>query len=108
MARVATIGLVLAAALADHSGSHTLAFDALLLAVPVTAYVALRELGRTSAYLWGVVLTLLLLATSARAPALGDASVPPIARSALMACIVVFCLQALVALADELRASGDK
>jgi len=104
MSRVATIGLVLAAALADRSGSHTLAFDALLLAVPVTAYVGLRELGERSAYLWGLVLALVMLATASRAPALGDASVPPLARSALIACIVVFCLQAVAALADELRA----
>ncbi len=103
MARFVTVGLVLAAALADRSGSHALAFDALLVAVPVTVYVGLQELGRRAAYLWGIVLGLLLLATAARAPALGDASVPPLARTALLACIVVFCLQALVALAEELR-----
>ena len=105
MARVAVVALVLGAALADHSGAHVLAFDALLLAVPATAYVALRELGGRSAYLWGVVLTLLLVATAGRAPAVGDASVPPLSRSALIACIAVFCLQALAALVAELRRS---
>jgi hypothetical protein len=103
MPRIATIGLVLAAALADHSGFHALAFYALLLAVPATAVAGLRDLGEPSAYLWGLVLALLLVATAARAPALGDATVPPLARSALIACIVVFCLQALAALAIELR-----
>ena len=105
MARVAVVALVLGAALADHSGAHVLAFDALLVAVPATAYAALRELGGRSAYLWGVVLTLLLVATAGRAPAFGDPSVPPLSRSALIACIAVFCLQALAALVVELRRS---
>jgi hypothetical protein len=103
MPRIATVGLVLAAALADHSASHTLAFYALLFAVPVAAFAGLHELGQPSAYVWGLVLALLLVATAGRAPAVGDASVPPLARSALIACIVVFCLQALAALAAELR-----
>jgi hypothetical protein len=103
VARVATIALVLAAALADHSGSHTLAFDALLVTVPVTAYVGLQALGDASAYFWAVVLGLLLLATASRAPALGDGSVPPLARSALIACLVVFCMQAVWAVAVEFR-----
>ena len=41
--RLSPIALVLAAALADHFGAHTLAFDALLLAVPVTAVAGLRS-----------------------------------------------------------------
>jgi hypothetical protein len=36
----------------------------------------------------------------------GDASVPAVARSALIACVLVFCLQALAALAAELRAGS--
>jgi hypothetical protein len=51
------------------------------------------------------MLGLLLVATAARAPSVGDSSVPAVARSALIACIVVFCLQALSALAAELRNS---
>jgi hypothetical protein len=110
--RLAPIALVLAAALADHLGAHTIAFDALLLAVPVTAIAGLRSVserldgkgGPIHVYAWGVVLALLLVATAARAPAVGDASVPTVARSALLACVVVFCLQALAALAAELRA----
>jgi hypothetical protein len=111
MSRLAAVALVLGAALADHAGAHTLAFDALLAAVPVTAVSGLRTVGerlegsaaRAETYIWGVVLALLLVATSARAPALGDASVPPVARSALTACVLVFCLQAMAALAKELR-----
>lgn len=109
--RLAPIALVLAAALADHFGAHTIAFDFLLLAVPVTAIAGLRSVserldGRSNpvhAYGWAVVLALLLIATAARAPAGGDASVPTVARSALLACLVVFCLQAVGALATELR-----
>ena len=52
-----------------------------------------------------MVLALLLVATAARAPAVSDSTVPAVARSALIACVVVFCLQALAALATELR--GD-
>jgi hypothetical protein len=110
--RLAPIALVLAAALADHLGAHSIAFDFLLLAVPVTAIAGLRGVservdGKSSAhaYGWAVVLALLLVATAARAPAVGDATVPTVARSALIACVVVFCLQALAALAAELRES---
>ena len=109
--RLAPIALVLAAALADHFGAHTIAFDFLLLAVPVTAIAGLRSVserldgkgGPIHVYGWGVVLALLLIATAARAPAGGDASVPTVARSALLACLVVFCLQAVGALAREFR-----
>ena len=88
-----------------------LAFDALLVAVPVTAVAVLRSVGdeidgnagRAQAYSWGVALALLLLATAVRAPALGDRAVPSLGRSALLACIGVFCLQALAALARELQ-----
>jgi hypothetical protein len=109
--RLAPPALVLAAVLADHRGAHGLAFDALLVAVPVTAVAGLawvsdRLEGRAApvqAWICALVLGLLLLATAARAQALGDSSVPPLARSALFACVVVFCLQAFAALALELR-----
>ena len=111
MSRLASAALVLAAALADHAGSHGLAFYALLTAVPVTAYAGLHAVaerlegrGRDAqAYVWAVVLALLLVATASRAPAVGDPRVPALGRSALLACIGVFCLQALAALAAELR-----
>jgi hypothetical protein len=54
------------------------------------------------------VLGFLLVATAARAPSLGDPSVPAVARSALLACVVIFCLQALAALAAELRTGSSK
>jgi hypothetical protein len=113
MSRLAPVGLVFGAALADQAGAHSLAFDALLVAVPLTAIAALgtvadRVDGKAEAaqtYLWGLALGLLLLATALRAPAVGDASVPAMARSSLLACVAVFCVQALAALASELRGS---
>ena len=109
--RLAPVALVFGAALADHFGSHTLAFDALLLSVPVTAIAGLRTVSdrlegkaeQAQVYAWAIVLALLLVATAARAPALGDGSVPTVAHSALLACLAVICLQALGALARELR-----
>jgi len=114
--RLSPIALVLAAALADHFGAHTLAFDALLLAVPVTAIAGLRSVADrlegkaepAQAFAWAVVLGLLLVATAARAPSLGNPSVPAVARSALIACVAVFCLQALAALAAEFRTGSSK
>ena len=109
--RLSPIALVLAAALADHFGAHGLAFDALLLAVPLTAIAGLRSVADrldgkadpANAFAWALMLALLLVATAARAPSIGDASVPAVARSALIACVVLFCLQAVAALAGELR-----
>lgn len=109
--RLSPIALVLAAALADHFGAHGLAFDALLLGVPLTAIAGLRSVADrldgkadpANAFAWALMLGLLLVATAARAPSVGDSSVPVVARSALIACVVLFCLQALAALAAELR-----
>jgi hypothetical protein len=115
MPRLAPVALVFGAALADAAASHTLAFNLLLVAVPVTAYAGLRsvaeqvdgKVARASTYVWALVLGLLLIATGSRAPAVGDTSVPAVARSALIACIVVFCAQALAALAAEFRTRPD-
>jgi hypothetical protein len=112
MAGRLAVVLVFGAALADQVGSHTLGFDALLVAVPLTAIAGLRavsdrlegKVDEVQAYLWAVVLALLLVATAVRAPALADPSVPAVARSALLAVLGVFCLQALAALAREFRA----
>jgi hypothetical protein len=114
--RIVPVALVLGAALADHVGAHTLAFDALLVAIPVTAVAGLQTVSdrlegkarQAQAYVWALVLGLLLVATAVRAPAVGDPSVPALARSALTACVIVFCLQACAALAWELRTGSDK
>jgi hypothetical protein len=112
MSRFAPLALVFGAGVADQAGAHVLAFNTLLVAVPVTAGAALRAVadrvdGRThplEVYSWGAALGLLLVAAAVRAPSLGDPVVPSLARSALLGCAAVFCLQALVALARELQA----
>jgi hypothetical protein len=110
MSRVASSALVFGAAIADHLAAHQLSFYALLTAVPVVAYAGLEavaERREVAAYVWALVLGLLLVATAVRAPAFGDPGVPAVARSALLACVGIFCLQALAALAAELR-TGER
>jgi hypothetical protein len=88
-----------------------LAFYALLLAVPVAAVAALEAFGRVldgrrehvHALLWTVVLGLLVAGCAVRAPAVAEGSVPALGRSALLACLLVFCVQAAVSAAGELR-----
>ena len=106
MSRLGSFALVFGAALADELGAHPLAFYALLAAVPLVAYAGLQSVAegrQRAAYVWALALGLLLVATAARASAVADASVPAVARSALLACVVVFCVQAIAALAAELR-----
>src|SRR3954462_2452616 len=109
--RLVPIGLVIAAAAADGAGAHGLAFYALLLAVPAAAVAALEAFGRVldganehlHALLWTIVLGLVLVGSAARAPAVAEGAVPGAARSALLACLAVFCVQAVVAATEELR-----
>jgi hypothetical protein len=104
LGRATPAALVIAAALADSFGAHGLAFYVLLLAVPVAAVEALRRLeDRVGAGLSGVSLALILLTCALRAPSAEEATVPAAARSALMACVALVCVEALVALAAELR-----
>jgi hypothetical protein len=110
--RAVPVGLVVAAAAADGAGAHGLAFYALLLAVPAAAVAALDAFGHVldggrdhlHALLWTVVLALVVVGAAVRAPAVTEGAVPALARSALLACLAVFCVQAMVALAAELRA----
>jgi hypothetical protein len=109
--RAIPVGLVIAAAAADGLGAHGLAFYALLLAVPAAAAAALEAFGRVldggrdhlHALLWTVVLALLVTGAAVRAPELTEGVVPALGRSALLACLGVFCVQAAVAAAGELR-----
>jgi len=109
--RAIPVGLVIAAAAADGAGVHGLAFYALLLAVPAAAVAALEAFGRVldgehqhlHALLWTVVLALVVVGAAVRAPAVPEGAVPALARSALLACLAVFCVQAVVAATEELR-----
>lgn len=109
--RAIPVGLVVAAAAADGAGAHELAFYALLLAVPAAAVVALDTFGELldgardhlHALLWTVVLALIVVGAAVRAPAVTEGAVPALARSALLACLAIFCVQAVASLASELR-----
>ena len=97
--------LVALALLADAAGSPTLAFYLLLATIPalVVAFLAtleqlLEERQRRMVLVLQVVaLGLVLLAAAVRAPLRAEGTVPRVAVSAAVACLVVFALQWLVA-----------
>jgi hypothetical protein len=62
-----------------------------------------RGSGRTQAYLWAVVLALTVVGAAVRAQALAEGTVPALARSAVVACLAIFCAQAIAGLVGELR-----
>ena len=101
--------LAVLAAIADSSDAHTLGFYALLGAVPFAAVAALVSLGDSldargdavsslQALLWGLAVCLLVLACAVRSQSLG---VPPLAGSALVACLGVFAIKAVLAVAPH-------
>jgi hypothetical protein len=95
-------------------GAHRLSFYLLLAAIVVLAIATLERYGqvvdlagavpdltvaRFQAALGGVALALALLAAAARAPVLGEATVPPIGLSALVGALGLLLLQGLARLA---------
>ncbi|HKD32367.1 MAG TPA: hypothetical protein VKB73_02730 [Gaiellaceae bacterium] len=111
MARGIPVALVVAAAAADGASMHGVAFYALLAAVPASAVAALgaygeavdREASRLPALLWGVVLALTVVGAAVRAPVLAEGSVPALGRTAVVACLAIFCGQGIAGLIAELR-----
>jgi len=112
--RVLPAVLTILAAYADGRGSHGLAFDALIGAIPFAAVSALVAFGtylddRTDvltglqALLWSLALGLLVLSCAARSPSLQTNSLPTLGRSALVACLGVFTIKACVGLAPYAR-----
>lgn len=106
--------LAAVAAVADGRGAHGFAFDVLLLAVPFAAVAALaafaayldaREDAVTAlqAVLWGLALGLLVLSCAARSPATQTHALPPLGWSALVGCLGVFAVKAVVACAPYVR-----
>jgi hypothetical protein len=106
--------LALVAAIADRHGSHGLAFDALLGAVPFAAASAIVAFGdhlerredpllALQALLWGLAVGLLVLSCAARSPAVDTHALPPLGWSALVACLGVFALKACLAVAPFVR-----
>jgi hypothetical protein len=99
------------AAYADGRGSHGLAFDALLGAIPFAAVAALESFGAYldarrggfQALLWTLALSLICLSCAARSPETQTNSLPALGWSALVACLAVFGLQAVLAVGPQLR-----
>ncbi len=118
MPRVALppIALAVLAGLADAAGGHSIAFWLLVLAVPAAAIAALATLdaalepdGSRSlrhAWLQSAALVLLLAVTAVRAPVRATGHVPSFAVTAYVLCLLVFALQAFVAIVPTLRALG--
>ena len=106
--RLASISLVLGAALADAAGQHSLAYYALVAAVPVVALAALSGLGdvldgsaaaphdRGIALLSAIALPFVLLGTAVRAPLLTEGPPPVVGVTAVVATLAIFAVQALV------------
>jgi hypothetical protein len=99
--------LVAGAALADAYGEPTLALYSLLVAVPALAAAGLSAFGEVldgesgaacqlQALLWLGALALVVVGTAVRAPAVRDDVLPPLGASALVACLVVLALEALL------------
>jgi hypothetical protein len=111
--RTLPAALAVAAALADAAGSHGLAFDALLGAIPFAAVSGLEVFGayldrRASllglqALLWSLALALLVLSCTARSPATQTHTLPALGWSALVGSLAVFGVKAVLAIAPQLR-----
>ena len=101
-----TLALIVSAAVADGAGAHHAAAWLVLLAIPIAAAVAFAAAGDfveekrslPSALCPALVLMLLVLASAVRSNAVEGGRVPPLALSALAACVAVYGLQALAAL----------
>jgi hypothetical protein len=106
--------LVLVAAFADARGAHSLAFNALLGAIPFAAVSALVGFGEylehredsvagLQALLWTLAVGLLVLSCAARSPAAETHALPPLGASALVGCLAVLAFKACVSIAPQLR-----
>jgi hypothetical protein len=103
---------VLLAAVADSYNAHALALDALLGAVPFAAVAALASFGEyldtrddavvaLQSLLWGVAVALLVLSCAMRSASIH--CVPPLAVSSLVACLGVFAIKTVLAIAPYAR-----
>lgn len=108
------MALVLLAIVADAARAPSLAFYLLLAAVPaivVAGLAALEELvepdvlphRRAIGVLHVLTLLLVLVAAALRAPMRAEGTVPRAAVSAMVACLVVFGIQALLAWLPSMR-----
>ena len=112
--RAVPAGLVVAAALADRSGSASTAFYAFLALVGVAAVIALNAYGelveapategqdattrRLQALLWAVLLGFSVLGAAARAPAVAQGAIPHLGATVVICCLLVLCTEGIVEL----------
>ena len=118
--RLGSVALVLGAALADAAGEHSLAYYALVAAVPVVAVAALSGLGdvldgtaasphdRGIAVLSAAALPFVLLATAVRAPLLTEGSPPVVGVTAVVVALTIFAVQALVVASAAAARAGAR
>jgi hypothetical protein len=110
------MALVLLVTVTDAAGAPTLSFYLLLAAVPaivVAGLAALEELLQPGALshrrpvgmLHVVTLSLVLVSAALRAPMRAEGVVPQAALSAVIACLVVFAIQALIGSTPAIRRS---
>jgi protein-S-isoprenylcysteine O-methyltransferase Ste14 len=108
------VALVLLVTVTDAAGAASLSFYLLLAAVPaivVAGLASLEELVQLGArpyrravgVLHAVALLLILVAAALRAPLRAEGTVPRAAISAVIACLVVFALQALITALPTIR-----
>jgi hypothetical protein len=109
--------LAVAAAYADGRGSHGLAVDALLCAIPFAAVAALESFGAfleeradavlgVQAVLWALALALLVLSSAARSSAGQTNSLPTLGSSALLAALGTFAIKSSLAATGVMRRLG--
>jgi hypothetical protein len=108
------VALVLFSIVSDALGSQTLSFYCLLATVPAIVVAGLAAVEeqlqpgaqphrRLVAMLHVVTLLLVLVAAALRAPLRAEGAVPQAAVSALIACLVVFAIQALIGSLPAIR-----
>ncbi len=106
--------LVLLVAITDAAGAASLSFYLLLAAVPAIVVAGLASLEefvqqgvqphrRVVGMLHVVTLVLVLVAAALRAPLRAEGTVPRAAVSAVIACLVVFAIQALIGSLPAIR-----
>jgi hypothetical protein len=115
LAKAAAIALLLGAALADSAGAHSASYYLLLGAVPAAAVAALASVGdlvdqgdrpRISSVLQTVLgllaVVLVVTTTTSRSTSLASGHVPRVGVSALVGCLILYALQAVVGSLAEL------
>jgi hypothetical protein len=112
--RLLLAALVASAPVADGAGHHTVAFWALVAAVPFAAACGLASFGvclderddparALQALLWAPALALLLAAAAARGPALATGGVPPLGTTAVAGCLAILALKTALSIGARLH-----